>query len=134
MRILFFFLALILAAPLALAQKPNNADKPGDAEGPLGTWEYTIRPDDPMAQGTFVLEDAGSQINGTFNTNEPRKMENIQLTESTLSFSFTQPGVGTINVSMTLADGSLAGEFLPEDADEPIEIVAVRPTSDSSED
>ncbi len=134
MRILFLFLALVLAAPLSLAQKPNDADKPDDADGLLGTWEYTVRPDDPMAQGTFVLEDADSQINGTFNTNEPRKMENIQLTETTLSFSIVQPGMGTVNISMTLADGSLAGEALPEDADEPLVIVAVRPTSDSSED
>ncbi len=131
MRYLLLFLAIVLAAPFAQAQKPNDADKPDDAEGLLGTWEYTVRPDDPMAQGTFVLEDADSQINGTFNTNEPRKMENIQLTETTLSFSFTQPGMGTINISMTLADGSLAGEALPEDEDEPIEIVAVRPGADS---
>jgi len=134
MRYLLLFLAIVLAAPFAQAQKPNGADKPGDTEGLLGTWEYTVRPDDPMAQGTFVLEDAGSQINGTFNTNAPRKMENIDLTETTLSFSIVQPGMGAVNISMTLADGSLAGEALPEDADEPLVIVAVRPTSDSSED
>ena len=134
MRYLLLFLAIVLAAPFALAQKPNGAEKPGDAEGLLGTWEYTVRPDDPMAQGTFVLEDADSQINGTFNTDAPGKMENIELTETTLSFSIVQPGMGTINISMTLADGSLAGEALPEDEDEPLEIVAVRPTSDSSDD
>ena len=131
MRYLLLFLAIVLAAPFALAQKSDGADKPGDAEGLLGTWEYTVRPDDPMAQGTFVLEDAGGQINGMFNTDAPRKMENIELTETTLSFSIVQPGMGTVNISMTLADGSLAGEALPEDEDEPLDIVAVRPGADS---
>ncbi len=133
MRYLFLFLALLLVAPTAFAQKPTD-DKPED--GLLGTWEYTVRPDDPIATGTFELEESGDQLNGMFNTNEPRKMENIELMDSGLSFTFTQPGMGLIVINLTLEDGSLFGDALQEGADEPLPMVAVRPDpdSDSSED
>ena len=137
MRYFLLFLALVLAAPFAQAQKPGDADKPDAPESLLGTWEYIVRPDDPMADGTFSAEEGYDQINGMFNTDAPRKMENIEMTDTNLSFSFTQPGMGVIQVNFALLDdGSLEGDATPEGADEPITIVASRPDpdSDTSED
>ena len=136
MRYVLLFLAVALAAPFSQAQKPSDEDKSADAEGLLGTWEYTVRPDDPMAEGTFEIVQGDDQIDGMFNTDAPRKMTGIELTETSLSFSFSQPGMGVIAIGLELVDGSLTGTALPEGADEPITIVAIRPSDepDSSED
>ncbi len=126
---------MLLVAPLAAAQKPSDAEKPAD-EGLFGTWEYTLRPDDPMATGTFEIEQGEDQINGVFNTDAPRKMNDIALTETSLSFSFMQPEMGLITINMALEDGTLTGTASPEGSAEPLPIVAVRPSpaAPSSED
>lgn len=124
MRYLFIFLTALFVTPLAQAQKPDEA-KP-DESSLFGTWEYTVRPEDPMAQGTFVLEEARSQVNGTFNTDGPRKMENIELTDSSLSFLFTQPGMGEIAIVFSLESGELVGTATLEGQEEPLPIVAAR--------
>lgn len=130
MRYLILFLAVLLAAPFARAQKPTDDDKPAD-QGMFGTWEYTVRPDDPMATGTFEIVQGDAQIDGMFNTDAPRKMNGIELTETSLSFSFTQPGMGVITIEMTLEEGALSGTASPEGAEEPLPIVAVRPSAES---
>lgn len=133
MRFLFLFIALLFIAPLADAQKPDD-DKSGGTDL-FGTWEYTVNPDSPMATGIFTLEDGANQINGTFVTDGDRKMENILVSNASLTFTFTQPGMGEIAVSLEVqGDGSLAGGASLPGADEPIPVIAVRPTDDSSED
>ena len=107
MRYLLIFLALLLAAPFTQAQKPADGNKPD--EGLFGTWEFTVRPDDPMAEGTFEIVQGEEQIDGMFNTDAPRKMNDIELTDTSLSFSFTQPGMGLIIIGFELEDGSLTG-------------------------
>lgn len=133
MRQLLLFVILLLAAPFAQAQKPDDSNK-SNATGLFGTWAYTVRPDEPNAEGgTFVLEQDGDQINGTFNTDAPRKMHDIELTETSLSFSFTQPEMGLIVVDFALIDGSLTGTATIG-ADEPLPIVAVRPEAGLTDD
>ncbi|MDX1438404.1 MAG: hypothetical protein R3284_00740 [Rubricoccaceae bacterium] len=132
MRFFFALLALLLVTPLAQAQKPED-DKSAE-EGLFGEWQYTVRPEDPVAEGTFVLEPAVRQVNGTFNTDGPRKMENIEMTDSGLSFSFMQPGMGLIYIDFTLEGETLEGMASVENQEEPFPIIAVRPAPDLSED
>lgn len=130
MRSLLLALALLLAAPSAQAQKSDDkpAGEPAEAsvaeaavaeapDGVVGTWDYTVRPDDPVASGTFVLTMDEGGYDGTFQTDGPRKMLDIRVDGDHLAFAFDQPNMGRIEIQGTVTGGAFEGTAQPTGQD-----------------
>jgi hypothetical protein len=109
---------VLLAAPAAFAQKPGH-DKPGARAVPtehsfVGTWDYVVQPDEPVAQGTFTIVQQGTQLGGTFMTDVPCTIDPFAPDGDAVAFTFKYPPMGVISIWGTLADDRFEGEAQPE--------------------
>jgi hypothetical protein len=107
MRFLSLLLLFALVAPFAHAQK--DANKPTD-DGIAGTWDYVVRPDDPVAQGTFELEWHDGELRGAIQTDAERKFDTVALEDDHLTVTFDQPGTGHITIRGTFSESTFDGE------------------------
>lgn len=111
-----------------LTEAMVNAMEAGRPSGYIyvaGTWGYTLRPDDVMAQGTFEIEWDAEALDGAIQTDGRRKFDAIELDGDRLMFSFTQPGMGVITITGTITGDEFDGEAQPAGSD-PIPFVATR--------
>ena len=132
MRLLL--LLALLAAPAALAQKPAD-DKPDDGASAdpfpfVGTWSYVVRPEDPLARGSFTVEPGDDALAGTIMTDTDRPIDPFVPDGDAITFSFKQPGMGTITIRGRLAGDDFQGEAEPEGQD-PVPFVATRQPDDA---
>jgi hypothetical protein len=133
MKTLLLASLLVLAAPAALAQKAD--EKPGDralvaAEHPfVGTWDYVVRPDDPVAEGTFTIAPDGDALGGLFMTDSGRPIDPFEPEGDAIAFTFKQPGMGEIAIRGTLSGDRFEGEAQPEGQDA-LPFVATRQTAE----
>ena len=125
MRFLTLLLFFALVAPLAHAQKSDDQSDDGIA----GTWAYVVRPDDPVAQGTFALEWNGEILDGAIQTDAERKFDTVELNGDQLTVTFTQPNMGLITISGTFDGDAFEGEAVPE-GQGPLPFVATRQASE----
>ena len=114
MRTLSLVALLLFTVPLTFAQK--SAGKPSD-EGVAGTWDYTVRPDDPVAQGTFMLERHNDEWRGAIQTNAEQKFDTIEVDGDQLRFTFVQPNMGVITIWGAFDGDTFEGQAQPEGQD-----------------
>ena len=118
--LLLFTLSVVegLLAPAALAQKPaQDKPEPGAyvAGSPfVGTWDYLVRPDDPVAEGTFTITPEGDRLGGTFMTDVPCRIDPFEVAGDAVAFTFKHPGMGEIAIRGTLAGDRFEGEAQPQ--------------------
>ena len=129
MRLFLLSFLVLLATPAVLAQK--SAGKPEAralASSPfVGSWDYVVRPNDPVAQGTFTIVEEADGLGGTFMTDGPRQIDDVEVTGDAISFTFKQPGMGVIAIQGTLSGDTYEGEAQPEGQDA-LPFVATRQT------
>ena len=131
MRFLVFASLLLFAAPAAFAQKDSGKPRARAAASDhpfVGTWDYVVRPDDPVAEGTFTIEQRGDEFAGTFMTDEPRPIDPFEVSADVILFTFKQPGMGDIIIRGILAGDRFEGEAEPEGQDA-LPFVATRQTA-----
>lgn len=105
----------VMAAEIVDAMNASTADP--HAEALVGTWDYTVRPDDPVAEGTFTFVWDGGALDGAIQTDAERKIETIELEADQLTFTFAQPGKGTITIKGTVTGNTFDGVAQPEGQD-----------------
>ena len=128
MRPFLFALLLVFAVPSSFAQKTDDKSSEAAAPHPLvGTWDYVVRPADPLAQGTFTIRVEDGMLGGTFMTDAARPIDPFEAEGDALGFSFKQPGMGTIAIRGTLDGDRFEGEAQPGDQDA-VPFVATRHT------
>jgi len=135
MRLSLLLLLALSLAPAALAQKPEGKPEPRalPASPFVGTWDYVVRPDDPVARGIFTIEQRGDALGGTFMTDAPREIEVVEVSGDQITFTIKQPGMGVITIRGTLAGDTYTGEAQPEDQGA-LPFVATRHPDDGASD
>lgn len=74
-----------------------------------GTWSYTVSTPGGEQEGTFTITGSGSSLSGTIETDETIEVNNVTLEGNLLTFSFSQSGMGIINVSGVIEGNSFSG-------------------------
>lgn len=137
MRLFLLALLVVAMAPVCFAQKPDD-DKPADRSVAVtspfvGTWDYVVRPDDPVAEGTFTITQSGDVLGGVFRTDAPRDILPFEADADTLAFTFKQPDMGDIVIRGTL-DGNAFEGTAEAEGQEALPFVATRQSATETAD
>ena len=87
---------------------PEGADPDAVVEA-TGTWSYSVATPDGEQDGTFTLSGSGDDLSGTIETDETHTLNDVTLEGNQLSFSFAQPGMGTIRVTGIIDGDTFTG-------------------------
>ena len=76
---------------------------------PAGTWAFSVATPDGEEEGTFTISGSASSLTGTIRTNETRDLQSVTLEGNVLTFTFTQPEMGSVRVSGVIDGDSFSG-------------------------
>ncbi|MCH7976248.1 MAG: amidohydrolase family protein [Bacteroidetes bacterium] len=76
---------------------------------PAGTWAFSVATPDGEVEGTFTITGSETSLTGTIRTDETRDLKSVTLEGNVLSFTFTQPEMGSVRVSGVIDGDSFSG-------------------------
>lgn len=89
-------------------EAPEGAD-PNASETAAGTWAFSVSTPGGAQEGTFTIEGSGSDLSGTITSDDTRNLTTVTLEGNVLTFSFDQPGMGTIQVRGVIDGDTFTG-------------------------
>ena len=112
MRPLLVTLLVLLAAPAALAQKPEPKSADAAAASPfVGTWDYVVTAGDGDEEtGTFTIRQQGDHLGGTFVTDTTSPIDPFVMDGDSAAFTFKHLEMNVIAIRGTLAGDRFEGE------------------------
>lgn len=89
-------------------EPPEGADPDAEVSA-TGTWSFTVSTPGGEEEGTFTITGSGSDLSGTIQTDDSIELDSVTLEGNVLSFSFNQPGMGTISVTGVITGNEFSG-------------------------